>query len=769
MALIDEVKAICDRLAPLGWGGLLKAVSGGALDIAQKTPQALQKAMTAQLSRIDRTVLGFEDFDKDGDKGISAGQPSQSLLYHALASPGVVRDAKSALLKGFPTLAEIETVENFVFGIQPPTINSLVKKFDGAKLSIVVYATEYRPCPDTADGAHADLTFSRTGIGRIGTSRPKWYADVRGYWPEDEDNPHGFRVIPVRFTAWLAAPTKGKFARVMRVEAADADDDKNKTFWIPVHKLFDGPECLAGQNLTLTCSAKFFNLKLQRVLKSVKQKAPNEYPYVIEDGLAELKEQTEFGRIAVVPVVQQALVRPAIINGEPRTYRVPRQRKGEGFATYTTAYHLGDQGELHPYPAYVHARTKVLKDKTFINLNDEEDVNAAVNKGGYQALLHIDMTGEGWVDVEIPQLASHPAIKNGSRAAYVLLSAPDFFPSCGQRELSRWSKSRAVPASFRGQLWGVPPTALSETRCPANLQLPGSPFDPKEDTMTAVIGMGSSMGTPVPARQPDAARASTLPDDGAGEFAPGWDVAVDVKGAVKSGTVHLAGYGLGSPFPEDAKLCAALSTYWPAVAPDVYRTMSMHTGNTELRGTVAPLTDEEIGQIGSLPWDGVTGPKVVQMDGNPFVEMASFLHVDYVTNAIENRFSNRLTSRISADEYERRVLAAARVHWVLSGGTNVKTERTRWLFLSFRAVTSGDRELQAAQDQASHVLDGTIYRVEACFIGNPKDDPSIASPKGPRFRLLPLVQRNFLFVSAEDSIALRRREEDPQWGRAAAE
>jgi hypothetical protein len=30
----------------------------------------------------------------------------------------------------------------------------------------------------------------------------------------------------------------------------------------------------------------------------------------------------------------------------------------------------------------------------------------------------------------------------------------------------------------------------------------------------------------------------------------------------------IAAYGLGSPFPEDAKLCAALNSFWPAVAPD---------------------------------------------------------------------------------------------------------------------------------------------------------------------------------------------------------
>ena len=31
------------------------------------------------------------------------------------------------------------------------------------------------------------------------------------------------------------------------------------------------------------------------------------------------------------------------------------------------------------------------------------------------------------------------------------------------------------------------------------------------------------------------------------------------------GPDHLAAYGLGSPFPEDSKLCAALSSFWPAV------------------------------------------------------------------------------------------------------------------------------------------------------------------------------------------------------------
>src|SRR5262249_26070884 len=128
-------------------------------------------------------------------------------------------------------------------------------------------------------------------------------------------------------------------------------------------------------------------------------------------------------------------------------------------------------------------------------------------------------------------------------------------------------------------------------------------------------------------------------------------------------TDHLAGYRLGSPFPEDAKLCAALSTFWPAVAPDATREMEPSKGNES--GTVSPLTDAEVGQIGGMPWDGVPGPRVVLGGGQEFAEFASFQHVDYVRNALERKFTLRLTARVDAPEYQRRVLALAFAYLVL--------------------------------------------------------------------------------------------------------
>ena len=395
MTLINELKAVCDRLAPLGWRDLLKKVTHDSLDIEQATEAKLKAALLKPISDIDRTRPGFEDFDGAGRQGITPGKPSQSLLYHALASPCVTRDADSAPLKGFPTPRELETVENAVFGLQPPTLASLVQAA-GGKLSVVVFALEYRPAVDIPDRAHADLAFSRTGISRVGTARPKYLPDVRGFWPEDENNPNGFRVIPSRFTAWLAAPVAGSQARVM----GKLDDDQPRKFWVPVHKLFDGPECLAGMDLSLSSTAQFFNMKLLKVREEVtpNDPAPQKFPYVIKDGLlANLTEDGELGRFCVVPTVQQALVVPAIAeNGAFATFKVPKNR--------ATAF-----GALEPTkrgrPAYVHIRTQVKENDQLVDLNDEANVMAAINKGGYEALMYIDFTGEGWVDIAVPQLA----------------------------------------------------------------------------------------------------------------------------------------------------------------------------------------------------------------------------------------------------------------------------------------------------------------------------------------------------------------------------
>jgi hypothetical protein len=761
MARIDEIKALCDRLAPLGWRALLRNVTGNKLDIAQSTPTALQRELTRNLGEIDRTLTGFEDFAAKGNKAITPAQPSLSLLYHALASPLITRDHEGRPLQGFATPAELDLLENFIFSLAPVSLPKFLQDNGGAsQVMVTVFSCEYRPASDTVDGRHADLVFSRTGIARVGTARPRYHPDLRGFWPEDEDNPSGIRVLPARFTAWLAVRKKGRDTRVSPIlesSVGGAGDEGDREFLVPVHKLFPGGDCIEGMDLDLSFDAHLFNLKIQRIHQALgTDPLPESFPYVIRDrDIADWSADPDFGPGWLVPAVRPSLVEAAMVDGKPLTFRVTPDFV-DGFAAFEPSAAGIGRGAA---PEYVHARTQV-KDGRFLDLNDNADVIAAMKKEPYDALHYVDFSGEGWVDAAIPALSGQDI---RFVAAYALVCAPDFFPACGQFEISEWSRSKDIPAQFRGNLWLIDPTPLSETRLPANLQLQGSPFEADDITITAVVGMGAPVGMPaVWPQQPDILRASSLPDDAAGVFAPGWDVGRDQQPGT-DGVGHLASYALGSPFPEDAKLCAALSTFWPAVAPDVFRTFATPVGNTG--GTVAPLTDEEIGQAGSLPWDGIPGPRVVSHDGGRYVEIASFLNADYVRQVMQNRFSIRLTAQISAEDYQDRILAVSRAYSVAGNLGDISRTRQEWLVLSFRVITSANVELQQAQSEAHTILRGQIYRMELCK-SPPVDTREKMSPYLDRF---PLQDLRFFFASPDSRMVLTKRENDLRWASASSE
>jgi len=770
VAIIDEVKNLCDRLAPLGWRDLLQRVTGNELDIRQASARALGRELTKTLASIDRALPGFEDFSPDGDRAVSPAQPALSLLYHALAIPLVKRDHQGRPLQGFPTPAELDFLENFIFSLARPSLPEFIQQNGGAsKVAIAVFSCEYRSAAETVDGRHADLTFSRTGIARIGTSGPRYHAVERGFWPEDEDNGHRVRVLPARFSAWLAVRKKGREARVSPIldnSRGQAADEANRDFWIPVHKLFPGGECLQDLDVSLQLTAKLFNLKIQRIHRALKTSPlPAGYPYVITDGdIADWSTDPAHGPGWLVPTVRPRLVEPAIIDGKSITYKVTPKRVDVFAAIEPPGKHTLGELEINPAPSYIHGRTRVVHKRNdidrFIDLNDELDVVRAMKAKPYEALHYVDHTGEGWVA---------PAVEGLGRTrmkllpAYALIAAPDFFPSTGQFQVSEWSRSPEIPARFKDELWNVPPTPLSETRLPANLQLPNSPFAASDETVTAVVGRGVPKTPPsVWPPQPQVMRSSCLPDDAAGVFAPGWDVGVDRLPSAGR-PPHLAGYSLGSPFPEDAKLCAALSTFWPAVAPDVFRTFATGIGNTS--GTVSPLTDEEIGQEGSLPWDGIPGPRAVVENGVRLVEVASFLNADYVQKAAQNSFCIRLTARVGAAEYEARMLAISRAYSVAGNLGSIQATRAQWLVLSFRAVSPGDGELQQAQSDVGTVLSGQAYRIQLC-----RNVPvSQRSSFGPRLQRFPLRDLRSFFASARSVAVLTKAENDPQWAAAASE
>ena len=604
MPLIKDVARACRRLAPLGWGKLLAA---HGLDI---TKADLAKELARPLPQIDRTLPGFEDFGSEGARGVEPGSPARSLLYHALASPAV-RTRPGGKLRGYPTLAELEAVENYVFASRRVTLDSLRKIAGNHPIAIAVFAVEYRTAPRTAHRRYADLTVARTGLARVGTAPARYDPEQRGFTALVTGHPGKIRVSPARYSAFLAVKLPGSKAagRPMRFRGPEKHEhlvgDDHRGFWVPLHKLFSGGECLIDvPDLSVELVAHHVNEKLRRIHLALAHRRVEgkqfdsgwaepdiaQPPFRFSEGIAEFGDGADDPAGLLVPVPHRSLVQPATYQGRPLGFHVP-SRDGFVGSLDLTVEHNSEGEEIRPAPAYVHARTKMTDDAE-VDLNQFSDVADLVDRGGYRARHYLDFTGEGWVEAQVAWGKKRPPRWLGQPlAAYSLVTAPDFLFACDQAELSDWSDS--LPESVSERLWYIAPTPLSDVRLPANLQMPGSPFAVDDNTITAVvpIGIEPALGTPVTHAAQEHPVHTSLPDDAAGVMAPGWEVARDWLPDKRE---HLATYGLGSPFPEDSKLCAAISSFWPAVAPDATRQFAWSESRHDR--TVAPLTDHELGR-----------------------------------------------------------------------------------------------------------------------------------------------------------------------------
>ena len=75
MALINDVKRICDRLADAGWRDLMLK---HGIDIKQGSAQKLAKALDAEVD-VDASVPGFGDFIKERARGTRGGRSGREL------------------------------------------------------------------------------------------------------------------------------------------------------------------------------------------------------------------------------------------------------------------------------------------------------------------------------------------------------------------------------------------------------------------------------------------------------------------------------------------------------------------------------------------------------------------------------------------------------------------------------------------------------------------------------------------------------------------
>lgn len=666
MALIDEVQRVCERLASAGWRDLLLL---HGLDIqARPLADELKKTLS-----IDRTIKGFEDFSLQGARGVEAGHPACSLLYHALASPNVTEGAGANPLADFPTAAELETLLKYVYGVSPPTLAQLQALAGAdATLGLVVFAYEYRPQPDTTHRKHADLCFSRTGIARVGTAPVLYDARLRGFSPFVQNQPQAMRVMPARFGAYIAVQQRGG------VGTGWIDGDEDLDFWIPLHKVFDGTECIAGIDVDLKLEAFHVNDKLRQF--QIRRGLDADWfepdiskePFVLTKNLAEWAASSAFGPGLNVPVPKARLVEPALFNNQLVSFRVPPSANFGGYI--------------------INKRHQLQDDGSIRDLNKEPDVDAIVGAGNYRALHFIDFTAEGWVKANCPALSAHiPIIV----AAYSILSAPDFYPRCGQAALIEWEQQQAFPE----RIWYVSLLALSGVRLAGNPQLPGGDFVEADKGITALISqLLPDVGAATVGDSASTRRPSWLPDCAAGFFSPGWEISHN--GGFRP--TFLCGYNLGSPFTEDVRICSAAGGYWPAVTPDSSRTFEPWC----TKPTVIPLTDFENGQTGQPSWDGETGPRLVMAGGRQVVEYTAYTYSDYTNRALAGQLLLSVTGQTSREEYQRRILAMQSAYIAVDATTRL--EQGKWAVLSFVPIVPPDSALAKAESEVGTQLDGNV-------------------------------------------------------------
>ena len=677
MSLINAIERACARLAPAGWRDLLLQ---HGLDI---TSAALREELAKPL-HINRTLPGFEDFAADGTRGVEAGRPAASLLFHAFASPNVTTGMSGEALASYPTAAEIEQLLNCVYAAAKPSLETLRQQAGQAPLAIVVFAYEYRPLPQTVHQHHADLCFSRTGVARVGTAPALYEPQRRGFLPFVDGQANQIRVIPARYGAFIAARQTGQPQQFGPMNHQPIDQDLE--FWVPLHKVFDGDECIAGLDLRVRLDNYQINEKIRQIHRRFHGTGWQEpdilnAPFVITQGLCHWADVDTFAQGLLVPDAKKTLVELAYYQGRPLSFNLPP-----------------DSGGL------IHGRHRVRDDGSVEDLNERENVDAMVRAGGYRALHYQDAMAEGWVRAHCPQLMLE------SIAAYSIIGAPDFYPLCGQRELKVWSSNPEVfpcPTPSCPEVWHTRVNPLCDVRFYINQSLAGDYFPMEDRGVTAIVSHPQPLAIPrrVPSVAP-AQRQSWLPDFASGVFGPGWEVG---RGLVDAPFANvLCGYQLASPFTEDARICAALGSYWPGVVPDSTRSFEPRSVAT----TLIPLTDAEIGCQGNPGWDGRSGPTVIEVDGRMQVQYQAYEYSDYTQAALAGQLSLSITGHTSTEQYHQRVLGMRRAYQAVGAGAD-KEQRKRWPLLSFSLVQLPDEAFEAAQQEANVRLEGDVqfYRL----------------------------------------------------------
>ena len=668
------------------------------------------KVDTSQTAlNINRSLEGFDEFAIEGDAAICPGDPSLSLLYHALMHPGITHEAISY----WPDLEEIDALENYIYSLIYVDAKQL------AKLTPVVMAYEYRTTQRTPHKQHADLVFSRTGVGRVGTHEPEYSVIRRCFNTTPDDSSLGTRVQPARYGVFLCK--KKRHGEGLSLQGKKHSGDEDRIFYEPVLKIFDGMK-LEDHPINLHFESLHQNDKLNRMITKGKLKIDSQFnldspPFLYRSDRDNFTEEKIYAGNIVVWRKPQTMCRPAEQDSKIVTFEVPKESQLEiksllsrfknlfffnnrrytslrvgkktplvvlDYALNAFLTALGSDRRVFLSPRHAGEFTNIRHilnhDGEIVDLNflPVSEFKSKLSQGGYQAVLYEDPVAEGYVKAIIE---SHAIKKKQAKPAYSLMTAPDFMPRVGNIDIYTYEKLFVTGG----------PRALCEGRLPVNLRLKYANsdtrvFSSREKTVTAITAKPRHSKIPQRGLK-EYNNTHYLSDEASDVFAPGWDVTYDRDSLFSSAYYHTA--GLGAPFLEDVKLCAAANGMWPAASPDAARTFRRKTR------TALPLTDEEIGlapdstlAMNDTPtasgWDGEYGPFIELIDGKLQVNYASIERSDYISNYTDNRFDFSRLRNIDRIEAKLRLSSLESTYKKILTGT--KLSNSPFWLVSFTKV-----------------------------------------------------------------------------------
>lgn len=736
-ALQANVDALFGWIGQNGWAGYLEAL---------KLSLPASADVDALTALIPHSVLqqlagkkGFEDFA--GSKLIEPGFPAMSLLYHMLANPrvkpGGFTDAQ------YPDLAQLDLLEDYIYALLNwSAYKELYHVKSDDELVLAVFAYEYRTAFKTPHHRHADMVFSRTGIGRIGTHAGKYDAPNRCYTnnPSAKAGDKHIAVMPARYGLFIArkVPCKDKSLSMMSMSQRKAGDrhylhcDSEEHVLLPVRKVFNN-DLLTGL-ATLLFEDYHESRKIANLLddRSLIRKS------------AHLVEMHALGSSLLALSKPAPLITPLRDDKHHiRTFTaIPDNNDNRYFTAYfndtivktvedieitdSTGMIRSYNGYKNPRnsPMYVHLSHHLSGDTAYVytgRLAGQDQSFEEVIGGKRIAPLFEDRICDGSVSAKLTvgpgPLAALCA--KGVLKAFSIITAPDFLPQVDNFDLQEFDvapgRSKEPSLFFEGGIASlancdIPPNPLVYQHDPKALL----DFNPPK-TYTAVISTKGRKKAHQPAidfESPETSKdyvfSSYLPDMCSSVFAPGWDVTYSAPKLHTDQEIFLSTQGLGSPFVEDMKLCAAMNGMWPAASPDASRTYQGSVTDKQNKGpewernpTAIPLMDDEIGFAEASPavkehrlkasygWDGEQGPFIEPLKEKAgtrwYVNFTDLGRADYVENALNDTLDMSKLRELDSREVYHRTFCLRRCLNAIGNAYIPNGENSLWLVSAEKA------------------------------------------------------------------------------------